>query len=249
MNAVYYISNVLLVLAFIGLPIATIYFMARPHVLNKFPRITKPISPQRVLLVGLLAFTLSIFSFTSIMAATEPESIKQQRAAEQAATLKAQQDKEAKEKAEAEEKRKREEEAKKPVIKTETKTESVDFEVVEEQDANLPQGHTHIAVQGAEGERTITYEVTYVKGKETARKQIKSDITKAPVAKVTKIGTYVAPPPPVATPAPAPAPQQNTNVYYRNCAAARAAGAAPVYVGEPGYASHLDRDNDGIGCE
>ncbi|MBZ4321401.1 excalibur calcium-binding domain-containing protein [Streptomyces huiliensis] len=37
--------------------------------------------------------------------------------------------------------------------------------------------------------------------------------------------------------------------YYRNCAAARAAGAAPVHRGEPGYGPHLDRDGDGIGCE
>lgn len=44
--------------------------------------------------------------------------------------------------------------------------------------------------------------------------------------------------------APAPA-----SVYYANCSAARAAGAAPVYVGSPGYGSHLDRDKDGIGCE
>ncbi|MBC6982905.1 excalibur calcium-binding domain-containing protein [Caulobacter sp. 17J80-11] len=36
---------------------------------------------------------------------------------------------------------------------------------------------------------------------------------------------------------------------YPNCAAARAAGAAPVYRGQPGYGPHLDRDNDGIGCE
>ena len=36
---------------------------------------------------------------------------------------------------------------------------------------------------------------------------------------------------------------------YRNCSAARAAGAAPVYRGDPGYGLHLDRDNDGIGCE
>lgn len=36
---------------------------------------------------------------------------------------------------------------------------------------------------------------------------------------------------------------------YANCAAARAAGAAPVRRGEPGYGSHLDRDNDGVGCE
>ncbi|ANW19447.1 excalibur calcium-binding domain-containing protein [Streptomyces clavuligerus] len=39
------------------------------------------------------------------------------------------------------------------------------------------------------------------------------------------------------------------NVYYRNCAAARAAGAAPVHRGDPGYGRHLDRDNDGTGCD
>ena len=38
-------------------------------------------------------------------------------------------------------------------------------------------------------------------------------------------------------------------VYYPNCTAARNAGAAPVRRGQPGYGPHLDRDNDGIGCE
>ncbi len=47
-----------------------------------------------------------------------------------------------------------------------------------------------------------------------------------------------------------PPPQRFTQrVYYRNCSAARAAGAAPVRIGDPGYAPHLDRDNDGVGCE
>ena len=41
----------------------------------------------------------------------------------------------------------------------------------------------------------------------------------------------------------------NSTGAYRNCAVARAAGAAPVRRGDPGYGSHLDRDNDGIGCE
>jgi hypothetical protein len=36
---------------------------------------------------------------------------------------------------------------------------------------------------------------------------------------------------------------------YANCAAVRAAGAAPIRRGEPGYAAHLDRDGDGIACE
>jgi uncharacterized protein YraI len=38
-------------------------------------------------------------------------------------------------------------------------------------------------------------------------------------------------------------------VYYRNCSEARAAGAAPVYASDPGYAPRLDRDGDGVGCE
>src|SRR5512143_2426398 len=36
---------------------------------------------------------------------------------------------------------------------------------------------------------------------------------------------------------------------YRNCAAARAAGAAPLYRGDPGYSPRLDRDADGVACE
>jgi hypothetical protein len=36
---------------------------------------------------------------------------------------------------------------------------------------------------------------------------------------------------------------------FSNCSDARAAGAAPVRRGEPGYGRHLDRDNDGVGCE
>lgn len=36
---------------------------------------------------------------------------------------------------------------------------------------------------------------------------------------------------------------------FRNCDEVRAAGAAPVHRGDPGYGPHLDRDNDGIGCE
>ncbi|MFI8965420.1 excalibur calcium-binding domain-containing protein [Streptomyces sp. NPDC053493] len=39
------------------------------------------------------------------------------------------------------------------------------------------------------------------------------------------------------------------DVYYENCTAVRAAGAAPIHRGDPGYARHLDRDGDGVGCE
>jgi hypothetical protein len=37
-------------------------------------------------------------------------------------------------------------------------------------------------------------------------------------------------------------------VYYSNCTEARAAGAAPLRVGDPGYRKGLDRDGDGQAC-
>ena len=37
--------------------------------------------------------------------------------------------------------------------------------------------------------------------------------------------------------------------YYANCTAVRNAGKAPLYRGQPGYRSALDRDSDGIACE
>lgn len=40
-----------------------------------------------------------------------------------------------------------------------------------------------------------------------------------------------------------------SSVQYANCSEARAAGAAPVRAGDPGYSRKLDRDGDGVGCE
>jgi hypothetical protein len=57
----------------------------------------------------------------------------------------------------------------------------------------------------------------------------------------------VVPQPQPVVPQPEPAPP--AAAYYANCAAARAAGAAPLYRGQPGYRSALDRDNDGVACE
>ena len=56
------------------------------------------------------------------------------------------------------------------------------------------------------------------------------------------------PAPPAAAPAPA-APPASTAVYYANCAAARAAGAAPLRAGQPGYREQMDGDRDGVACE
>ena len=51
---------------------------------------------------------------------------------------------------------------------------------------------------------------------------------------------------PVAPVAPAAPPAA---AYFANCAAARAAGAAPLYSGQAGYSTSLDRDRDGVACE
>jgi hypothetical protein len=56
----------------------------------------------------------------------------------------------------------------------------------------------------------------------------------------TAAATPAAQPPAAATPG---------NAYYPNCAAARAAGAAPLYRGQPGYRAQMDGDGDGIACE
>ncbi len=43
------------------------------------------------------------------------------------------------------------------------------------------------------------------------------------------------------------APQEGDN--WSGCNAARAAGTAPIYAGEPGFRSDMDGDSDGIACE
>lgn len=48
---------------------------------------------------------------------------------------------------------------------------------------------------------------------------------------------------------PAPKLKSKSSGSYRNCNEARAAGAAPIRRGQPGYGKHLDRDGDGIACE
>ncbi|MDQ4033057.1 MAG: thermonuclease family protein [Actinomycetota bacterium] len=56
-------------------------------------------------------------------------------------------------------------------------------------------------------------------------------------------------PEPAPEPEPLPEPDSGSLAYYDNCSDARSAGAAPLYAGEPGYRSGLDRDGDGVACE
>lgn len=74
-----------------------------------------------------------------------------------------------------------------------------------------------------------------------------------PVAAPVVDDVPAPPPAPVVDPAPAPIAEPvappAAATYYANCTAVQAAGAAPIFTGEPGYGIHLDRDQDGIGCD
>lgn len=57
-------------------------------------------------------------------------------------------------------------------------------------------------------------------------------------------------------PEPEPEPQQESDSkpepqkeFYANCKEAKAAGAAPMYKGDPGYRPELDGDKDDIACD
>ena len=56
----------------------------------------------------------------------------------------------------------------------------------------------------------------------------------------------------VATPGPPQPPDPGGGPLggpYENCDAARAAGVAPMHIGDPGYSPDLDPDGDGVACE
>ena len=86
----------------------------------------------------------------------------------------------------------------------------------------------------------------------TPKPSVTPRATPAPAPKPAPTSTPKPAPAPTPKPTQAPAPPPPpapVEVYYQNCAAARAAGVTPIYIGPPGYGRHLDRDGDGIACE
>jgi hypothetical protein len=195
-DVIYYLSLIIIMLGIPALIVLTIVFMAKPHIVNK--RRKSPISRKRILAMGVVSILITAVGFSSVMAATEPASVKASiaasaLAAQKAQELKAQQEASAKQTAD---------DAAKPVTKTVTETQPIPFQSTTQNDSSLSSGQTRISVKGVDGVTTITYLETYIDGKQTSKIQTKSEITTQPVSQVTLIGTYVAP---AATPAPAPA--------------------------------------------
>ena len=88
----------------------------------------------------------------------------------------------------------------------------------------------------------------------TAQPPLATITETAPPSTVTETAEAAPPPAGIETtpaypPPPVDVPESSSSAYYSDCSEARAAGAAPLYAGEPGYRSGLDRDNDGMACE
>lgn len=77
-------------------------------------------------------------------------------------------------------------------ITEETRTEEIPFEVVYEDNPELPVGTEEVSQEGANGVRTIVESVTTVGGVETDREVVSEKITTEPVHQVVQVGTQVA---------------------------------------------------------
>ncbi len=116
-------------------------------------------------------------------------------------------------------------------------------------DSGLTKGKTRVRTQGVTGLKTMTYEVTYTGGKETARRLVRTVVTRSPVTRVIAVGTK------------AKTGGGNCHPSYRPCVpiasdvdCAGGDGNGPAYVDGPitviGPDEYdLDRDNDGTACD
>lgn len=204
MDAIYYITGILMMLGIPALLILLTTYILKPHIAAKHLNHNNPISRKKITSIGTVSLFVAMMSFGSVLAATEPASVKADQAAREASeakslqvqleTRKKQEAENAREQA-AEETRKREEELNKPVTKSETKIEVVSFESIERNDNTIPSGERRVSVAGVNGERSISYNVTYTRGIETARNEVTNVISKPPISEVILNGTYVKPAP------------------------------------------------------
>lgn len=79
------------------------------------------------------------------------------------------------------------------VFRVETKkvdiNETIAFETTRKEDSSLSRGTTKVEVNGRDGEKLTTYEITYINGKESSRTELSSKVIKDAVNKVELVGT------------------------------------------------------------
>ncbi|MFE9918309.1 G5 domain-containing protein [Micromonospora sp. NPDC005553] len=137
-----------------------------------------------------------------------------------------------------------------PVVQVTTVTEKATIRYGERtvKDSSLAEGKRVVRTKGVNGVRTMTYEVTTTDGVRTAKKLVKSAVTKQPVTQVVAVGTKK--------------PQSSKcDPNYSGCVpiasdvdCAGGSGNGPAYVSGPirvigDDIYDLDRDGDGIACD
>ena len=144
--------------------------------------------------------------------------------------------KEEQERKEKEEREKKEAEAKQLADQAEAAVQALENNQVTENIAPAQAAIANVADQGTKDR--LTHRVGLVQNAITVREQQAAEAERARQAaaaqQTQQQQAFVT------------QPQQGS---YRNCSEARAAGAAPLYRGQPGYSARLDRDGDGIACE
>lgn len=76
--------------------------------------------------------------------------------------------------------------------KQETVEEEVDFNTIEKDDASMEQGKSKVVTEGVKGKDKVTYEITYIDGVESDRKEIARETLTAAVDKVILNGTKIS---------------------------------------------------------
>lgn len=72
---------------------------------------------------------------------------------------------------------------------TVVETEAIEYETVYEDDSSMFKGQEEVSRNGENGEKQVTYQVTYVDGEEESRETAEETVTKEPVNKVVRVGT------------------------------------------------------------
>ena len=150
--------------------------------------------------------------------------------------------KEEQERKEKEEREKKEAEAKQLAAQAEAAVQALENNQVTENIAPAQAAIANVADQGTKDR--LTHRVGLVQNAITVREQQAEQARQAAAAEQARQAAAAQ-----------QAQQQQAFVTqpqqggYRNCSEARAAGAAPLRRGQPGYSARLDRDGDGIACE
>ena len=177
--------------------------------------------------------------------AKEEQERKEKENAEKEKAEKEKKAKEEQERKEEEEQDKKEAEAKKLAAQAEDAVQALENNQVTENIAPAQAAIANVADQGTKDR--LTHRVGLVQNDINVRAQQAAEAERARQAAAAEHARQAA--------AAQQAQQQQAFVTqpqqggYRNCSEARAAGAAPLYRGAPGYSARLDRDGDGVACE